>query len=190
MSIFDESFNAQLKLINKASVETSRVGKKILKRAISKAILYIEQEGKCCFCKTQMYCHSNYGNPPKGQIATIEHIKPKSEGGRNEINNYALSCYSCNCVRQTVPFDEFKRMVTCPEERGQFKKFRLAYIKEEKRRLRFERMKENAETRRQRNKKYAEECHKRHLKNVEKKNKRNAERKKYDDWEIVYGPAF
>jgi uncharacterized protein (TIGR02646 family) len=38
---------------------------------------------------------------------TIEHIRPKSKGGRNDINNLTIACQDCNCKRASMPVATF-----------------------------------------------------------------------------------
>ena len=50
--------------------------------------LYERDKGRCQYCNTKL---------PKAQ-ATIDHILPKSRGGKNTWKNTVLSCKSCNEV--------------------------------------------------------------------------------------------
>ncbi|MBT7410501.1 MAG: HNH endonuclease [Methylococcales bacterium] len=45
-----------------------------------------DQKGKCCYCGTKI----------DDQIATLDHVIPKSRGGGNGIDNLVVSCKLCN----------------------------------------------------------------------------------------------
>lgn len=52
----------------------------------------------CCFC----------GRPLSFDEATLEHIRPRSEGGSNKVRNLAISCSSCNEERVVSDFWWFR----------------------------------------------------------------------------------
>ena len=43
----------------------------------------------------------------KLSVGTIEHIKPRSEGGRNTVSNYMLECGGCNHERSSIPLGDW-----------------------------------------------------------------------------------
>ncbi len=43
----------------------------------------------------------------KLSVGTIEHIKPRSEGGRNQVSNYMLECGGCNHERSSIPLGDW-----------------------------------------------------------------------------------
>lgn len=43
----------------------------------------------------------------KLSVGTIEHIKPRSEGGRNMVSNYMLECGGCNHERSSIPLGDW-----------------------------------------------------------------------------------
>ena len=43
----------------------------------------------------------------KLSVGTIEHIHPRSEGGRNVPGNYMLECGGCNHERQSIPLGDW-----------------------------------------------------------------------------------
>lgn len=64
-----------------------------------KAKLFGSRETKpCCFCRRTLYFSS----------ATLEHVRPKSAGGKWGLDNLRLSCYDCNHERGSQDFDEFQ----------------------------------------------------------------------------------
>jgi 5-methylcytosine-specific restriction endonuclease McrA len=60
--------------------------------------LFNEQCGFCCYCSEKMTLKLG-----KKRTATIEHITPKSKGGKNILFNYAAACYECNSERGNSP---------------------------------------------------------------------------------------
>jgi len=51
-----------------------------------KSVLFHRQRGRCCYCE----------KPINFEKSTLEHLKPKSEGGTSCWNNLAMSCKPCN----------------------------------------------------------------------------------------------
>ena len=51
--------------------------------------LYNKQLGLCCYCEK----YSSF------EKSTIEHLKPKSEGGTAHKPNIVMSCFDCNSQR-------------------------------------------------------------------------------------------
>lgn len=63
----------------------------------------------CCFC----------GRLLSLQGATIEHVVPRSKGGKHESGNLLLSCHRCNHQRGAEEFGAFRaRMVQAKVQRG------------------------------------------------------------------------
>lgn len=38
---------------------------------------------------------------------TVDHIKPRAKGGRDEVSNYVPACFSCNTAKGKRPYDVF-----------------------------------------------------------------------------------
>lgn len=53
------------------------------------------QGNQCCWCKGLMQTE----HPARWDFETLEHIHPKSAGGRNKIANLALAHAKCNNER-------------------------------------------------------------------------------------------
>ena len=51
--------------------------------------LYEAQDGRCNGC----------GNAYKPRDLTLDHIKPESKGGSNDIENLQLLCHNCNSIK-------------------------------------------------------------------------------------------
>lgn len=52
------------------------------------------QNWRCCYCGVQMGLYQR--GPTQ---ATIEHIIPRSLGGPDRPDNYAIACHACNQAR-------------------------------------------------------------------------------------------
>jgi len=72
--------------------------------------LIARQDNKCHWCKTLMtpVKTARDGNPSKSS-ATIDHVIPLCEGGRNSMTNLVAAHYLCNnerdtCRRKGIPF--------------------------------------------------------------------------------------
>lgn len=63
----------------------SRMNSQMKKKRIA---ALIQRDGNACW-----YCHEPFDkeNPP-----TIDHVKPRSKGGTNNLSNLRLSCSPCN----------------------------------------------------------------------------------------------
>jgi 5-methylcytosine-specific restriction endonuclease McrA len=62
--------------------------------------------GRCFYCGTVTVSSDGTG-PHLPQEATIDHIIPRSKGGRNRLTNAVLSCRACNNARADTDFVEF-----------------------------------------------------------------------------------
>lgn len=54
------------------------------------------------------YC----GRTPPEITLEIDHINPKSKGGKNDINNYLTSCFDCNRGKQNIPLTVIPNSLT------------------------------------------------------------------------------
>ena len=48
------------------------------------------------------YC----GKSPPTVILEVDHIEPKSKGGKDDINNYITACFNCNRGKSNIPLDK------------------------------------------------------------------------------------
>lgn len=55
------------------------------------------ENGRCFYCDRPLIYHH----------ATMDHIKPKSQGGKLEIGNIVIACFKCNNRRGDYPADIF-----------------------------------------------------------------------------------
>lgn len=76
----------------KAKSPRTGSGKKSRHKATARAQLLARDGGDCWFCGVAM-----------GDDCTIEHLVPKSDGGRNSMSNYALAHQRCNQLAADKP---------------------------------------------------------------------------------------
>ncbi|MGJ7040442.1 HNH endonuclease [Shinella sp. BE166] len=70
------------------------------KRAVA-ALLFVLQGGRCCYCRK--FLRLSYApQPNRHDAATIEHLRRRADGGRNNIDNLALACKQCNDGRGVI----------------------------------------------------------------------------------------
>jgi 5-methylcytosine-specific restriction endonuclease McrA len=61
----------------------------------------------CCYCRTVTKLPMERGSV--FYMATREHITPKTQGGKDDIDNLDISCYSCNCTKSDMSDEEFRK---------------------------------------------------------------------------------
>lgn len=57
---------------------------------LNKTALYARDNGECQYCSTKVSKYS----------ATIDHVVPKSRGGKNTWDNLVLACKECNTIKK------------------------------------------------------------------------------------------
>lgn len=77
----------------------------------------LERDGwKCVYCGqplTYDLIPSPYGDgayvSPKGyQYPTMDHVHPRSQGGKHGMDNVVAACGKCNSRKQAKPAEQFK----------------------------------------------------------------------------------
>lgn len=90
------------------------------------------QRWRCYLCKRAMRPKSP-GVQPEGNDATIDHVKPLSQGGTNDKGNLKAACYRCNLKK-----DRQRSVTKCPRcGQAKHRRHRLCwdcYTREELRR--------------------------------------------------------
>lgn len=71
------------------------------------------QNWKCCWCGCDTIISSN-----KKNSATLEHVNPSSQGGKDEWENYAMACYSCNTRRGVTSVEDFMNNILTKKMSG------------------------------------------------------------------------
>lgn len=68
-----------------------------------RATLYLEQYGRCFYCAEAMR-EPPFSRPRSALDVTLEHLIPRSEGGRRGFPNEVAACNGCNGQRGTMPW--------------------------------------------------------------------------------------
>lgn len=64
--------------------------------------IYNRDHGRCVYCK----CILTVTGPTMG---TLDHVQPRSEGGKNDATNLVSACHRCNSNRQSMPVEAWVR---------------------------------------------------------------------------------
>lgn len=77
-----------------------------------KASLSEAQNHRCAYCGVETMLSTPAGAPCRPwNIATVEHIEPKSFGGSNDPDNLVMACLACNESRQSMGVWYFLELV-------------------------------------------------------------------------------
>ena len=79
-----------------------KVAMKIATNIYIRCRLAEAQNWRCCWCGVKCMPESKHKNS-----ATIEHVQPRSLGGEDTWDNYAMACSLCNRRRGTLCIEEF-----------------------------------------------------------------------------------
>ena len=104
--VYDFDVNMPIKSCN------DRIAYMTTKRAWLRTRCAEAQNWKCCYCGEEM----NLSAHSKKRV-TLEHVLPRSMGGKDEYDNCAAACYRCNNRREnkllnpdyTIPTDFLKK---------------------------------------------------------------------------------
>ncbi len=80
----------------------AKLAYKVAKNVYIRNRLAEAQNWRCCWC-TKL----TVPEPNRKDSATIEHVTPRCEGGADDPDNLAMSCYDCNNKRGTTPAELF-----------------------------------------------------------------------------------
>ncbi|MZK53331.1 HNH endonuclease [Clostridium beijerinckii] len=72
--------------------------------------VFERDKGKCQICGKQLTMTIEYGEVQafhQVDYYTIDHIKPVSKGGKNNIENLRILCRTCNCMKHNREADDF-----------------------------------------------------------------------------------
>lgn len=78
---------------------------KIIRKIYSddtRKLIYNNANGKCELCGRKILLED----------MTLDHIKPLSMGGEDELNNLACTCYPCNLFKGNILPDDFMERIT------------------------------------------------------------------------------
>lgn len=71
--------------------------------------LFKKTKGKCFYCGQQ--CGFLRKHAGKAHFATLDHVKPRSAGGKDSRKNLVLCCLECNKRKSSMPAMEFAVMI-------------------------------------------------------------------------------
>ncbi len=77
-------------------MDIPKVTCKILKGRSKFDYLFEYQDGKCFYCQKEMT-----------NDATMDHVVPKSKGGKKSRKNIVLACRNCNSKKGNMPIEKF-----------------------------------------------------------------------------------
>jgi hypothetical protein len=101
------------------------------RKTISKKLRFeiFKRDGfQCAYC----------GQSPPSVILEVDHIEPKSKGGKDHINNYITACFDCNRGKKNIPLDKIapqlqQNLEVLKEKEEQLREYRRFVAKIEKR---------------------------------------------------------
>ena len=78
-----------------------------MKRRAKLVGYFNEQAGHCVYCDTEMTLELH-----KPNTAEIEHIVPRSKGGKRKAFNEVAACHACNHEKSDTDIGEWLRSIT------------------------------------------------------------------------------
>ena len=97
---------------------TERFKKKMAKRVeegfkplYKREKVYIKYEGRCAYCGANIEFREGF---------EVDHLKPKSRGGTNDIDNLMPSCERCNQLKYNSDIEEFRKKIISLRKRRSF----------------------------------------------------------------------
>ena len=73
--------------------------------------IFNKQQGKCAICNKELILHRPDNISYDDRVMHIDHILPKSMGGKNDINNLRGLCAKCNTSRNNRVGKEAAKVV-------------------------------------------------------------------------------
>lgn len=78
------------------------------KPATLRAIVRARQGSDCCYCGREMGVPRALREKAQPLDETLEHLRRKSEGGTDDLDNLALACNECNVGRGHMDWLTYK----------------------------------------------------------------------------------
>lgn len=78
-------------------------------RALKRVALWMAQGGRCYYCSRHMVLPLKQikGQSSPANMATLDHMLPRSRGGTLTYGNTVLACHSCNCDKGSLTAAEY-----------------------------------------------------------------------------------
>jgi 5-methylcytosine-specific restriction endonuclease McrA len=73
------------------------------------AEIFARDRGRCVYCGIPVRPRAK-GLHRAPDLATLDHLKPRAEGGRTVAENLALACHACNNARGTLSIEAFRAL--------------------------------------------------------------------------------
>jgi hypothetical protein len=70
-----------------------------------RAELHAAQGGRCCWCGRRTVLPLSGQHRLELHTATLDHVLPRSRGGRDGRGNLVMACWECNRERNNLPAD-------------------------------------------------------------------------------------
>lgn len=64
--------------------------------------IYERDRWRCVWCTAEVYSPRGGHESPGARLATLDHVKPRDEGGTNDASNLVTCCDECNEFRGTT----------------------------------------------------------------------------------------
>jgi len=71
-------------------------------------LLFEHQGGRCCYCNRFVILSFHRGEQKRPEAATIEHLRQRSNGGKDSAGNFAMACRRCNGERGRTDWASYK----------------------------------------------------------------------------------
>jgi 5-methylcytosine-specific restriction endonuclease McrA len=69
--------------------------------------IFARDGGRCAYCGVPVRPRAK-GLHRAPDLATLDHLIPRAEGGRTTPENLALACHACNNARGTMSVEAFR----------------------------------------------------------------------------------
>lgn len=106
-SIFESYLRFSLDHPNKKAYEWTK--NKNPRKKFKTLKLFVEQDGKCYHCKSNMFYKVGCKHPLK---TSLDRVIPGSQGGSYSITNLVLACNTCNKSRQDKSIEDFHQKLS------------------------------------------------------------------------------
>jgi len=91
-------------------------------RPDARLAIYLRDGFRCLLCLKDLH-------DADPRDVTLDHVKPKADGGSNKPDNLYCCCRSCNCARQATPLTRFAGPETVRHIRRNLKRSMTSYRK-------------------------------------------------------------